>query len=321
MIAERQGMEHNATPVKLDSLYQRGRRLILLPLTLSLLVHALILLILSFLPAPDRTPKSVAKVPVRLEIKEVPRQADKEKSDKKDLAEKTPEEKTIIEAPLPETEAPTDSAYLGAQDHKTAQEMKTQPRPSAKAADPTPLQNGPLRLKVEEAPGGKVKVPAGKDYKEFLPKQIDVMNTGHNDYIDKKMPVGPVLDVNTTEYRFIGYFTSVRKQVDLAYYDIGPTLQDKDYIREKVENIGKAHLQGTSVIQLTVARSGLLIETKLVQSSGDKDVDEFWERVLNLAAPYPPLPRDFPEEELVFTYKLYYDFVIAGDRRTRRFMF
>lgn len=316
-------MEQNAKPFKLDSLYQRGRRLILLPLFLSLAAHALLMIILSFLPAPDRRPKSTAKVPVHLEFKEVPRKPDTDNADKKDLAEETPkdEPKTIIEAPLPETDPPKDSAYLGAQNHSTAQEIKTQPRPSAKAADPTPLQNGPLRLKVEEAPGGKVKVPAGKDYKEFLPKQIDVVNTGHNDYIDKKLPVGPVLDVNTTEYRYIGYFTAVRKQVDLAYYDIGPTLQDKDYIRDKVKSIGRAQLQGTSVIQLKVARSGLLMEAKLVQSSGDKDVDEFWERVLNLAAPYPPLPRDFPEEELVFTYKLYYDFVIAGERRTRRFMF
>jgi outer membrane biosynthesis protein TonB len=317
-------METKAKPVKLDSHFQRRRRLILLPLGLSLVVHAILMIILSFLPAPDRSPKSTAKVPVRLEIKEKPRQPDKEASEKKDLAEETPKDdktKNIIEAPLPETEPPKDSAYLGAQNHSTAQEMKTQPRPSARAADPTPLQNGPLRLKVEEAPGGRIKVPAGKDYKEFLPQQIDVVNAGHNDYIDKKMPVGPVLDVNTTEYRFIGYFTSVRKQVDLAYYDIGPTLQDKDYIRDKVESVGRAQLQGTSVIQLKVARSGLLMETKLVQSSGDKDVDAFWERVLNLAAPYPPLPRDFPEEELVFTYKLYYDFVIAGEKRTRRFMF
>jgi len=316
-------MEQNAKPVKPNSLYQRGRRLILQPLFLSLVAHALLMVMLSILPAPARTPKSAVKVPVRLEFKEVPRKSDPDKAEKKDLAEETPkdEAKTIIEAPLPETEPPKDSAYLGAQNHSTAYETKTQPRPSAKAADPTPLQNGPLRLKVEEAPGGKVKVPAGKDYREFLPKQIDVVNTGHNDYIDKKLPVGPVLDVNTTEYRYIGYFTAVRKQVDLAYYDIGPTLQDKNYIRDKVESVGRAQLQGTSVIQLKVARSGLLMEAKIVQSSGDKDVDQFWERVLNLAAPYPPLPRDFPEDELVFTYKLYYDFVIAGERRTRRFMF
>lgn len=315
-------MEKNAIPVKLDRLYRRGRRLILLPFVLSLAVHGLIVLMLNLLPPPATKPKSTAKVPVRLEIREKPSDPDKSKREKKDLAEEKVKEKTIIEAPLPETEPPIDSAYLGAQNHKTAQEMKTQPRPSAKAADPTPLQNGPLRLKVEDAPGGKIKIPAGKDYKDFLPKQIDVVNTGHNDFLpDKKLPVGPVLDVNTTEYRFIGYFTAVRKQVELAYYDIGPTLKGKEHIRDRVENVGKAHLQGTSVVQLTIARSGLLVETKLVQSSGDKDVDQFWDRVLNLAAPYPPLPRDFPEEELVFTYKLYYDFVIAGEKRTKRFMF
>jgi len=315
-------MEKNAIPVKLDTLYRRGRRLILLPFVLSLAVHGLIVLMLNLLPSPTIKPKSTAKVPVRLEIREKPADPDKSSREKKDLAEEKVKEKTIIEAPLPETEPPIDSAYLGAQNHKTAQEMKTQPRPNAKAADPTPLQNGPLRLKVEDAPGGKIKIPVGKDYKDFLPKQIDVVNTGYNDFLpDKKLPVGPVLDVNTTEYRFIGYFTAVRKQVELAYYDIGPTLKGKEHIRDRVENVGKAHLQGTSVVQLTIARSGLLVETKLVQSSGDKDVDQFWDRVLNLAAPYPPLPRDFPEEELVFTYKLYYDFVIAGEKRTKRFMF
>jgi hypothetical protein len=261
------------------------------------------------LPTPATKPKSTAKVPVRLEIQQKPADPDKDRRDKTKLAEEKRQEQTIIEAPLPTTEAPLDSVYLGAQNHKTTQEMKTEPRPSAKAADPTPLQNGPLRLKVE-------------DYKDFLPKQIDVVNTGYNDFLpDKKLPVGPILDVNTTEYRFIGYFTAVRKQVELAYYDIGPTLKGKEHIRDRVENIGKAHLQGTSVVQLTIARSGLLIATKLAQSSGDKDVDQFWDRVLNLAAPYPPLPRDFPEDELVFTYKLYYDFVIAGEKRTKRFMF
>lgn len=303
-----------------DSAGRGSRRL--LPLGLSLLVHGVLLWLLTLLPGLDFQPQNISKVPVRLEIREKPRATDKDQSQAQDAEKESPREQTIVEAPLPETEAPDQAAYLGAQNHRTRQEMKTQPRASARAADPTALQNGPLRLKVERAPGGRVKVPVGKDYREFLPTQIDVVNAGHNDFLpDKKLPVGPVLDVNTTEYRFIGYFTAVRKQVDLAYYDIGPSIQDKDYIRERIENVGKAHLQGTSVVQLKVARSGLLIETRLVQSSGDKDVDEFWTRVLNLAAPYPPLPRDFPEDELVFTYKLYYDFVLAGDRRTRRFMF
>lgn len=315
-------MDDNAKSVKLNTLFRRGRRLIVLPLLLSLLVHGIVILILSLLP-PVPPPRRIVKTPVRLEIKEVERKPDESSPT---TAKKRPppsdREKTIIEAPMQPTEKPDVPAYLGAQDHKTAQESKTQPKASAKGADPTPIQNGPLRLKVETAPGGKIKVPAGKDYREFLPKQIDVVNAGHNDFIpDKKLPVGPVLDVNTTEFRFIGYFTAVRKLVDLAYYDIGPSLQDKSYVRDKIENAGKARLQGTSVVQLKVERSGLLVETKLIQSSGDKDVDEFWVRVLNLAAPYPPLPRDFPEEQLTFTYKLYYDLVFEGDRKKRRFMF
>jgi protein TonB len=318
-------MGPRAITVKLDTLCRRGRVLLLLTVLLSLIIHVLTLSLLSFLPEPRVKPHETVKVPVRMQFNEKPKPdqseaADKPK-DKTDPARKD-QEKTVIEAPLLPTEAPKKADYIGAQDHATAQETKTQPRPSAPAADPTPIQNGPLRLKVEPAPGGKIKVPAGKDYREFLPKQIDVINTGHNDFIpDKKLPVGPVLDVNTTEYRFIGYFTAVRKNVDLAYYDIGPSIKDKSYIRDKIENIGTARLQGVSVVQLKIARSGLLMETKMIQSSGDKDVDEFWTRVLHLAAPYPPLPRDFPEEELVFTYKLHYDMVFEGERRTRRFMF
>ncbi len=88
-----------------------------------------------------------------------------------------------------------------------------------------------------------------------------------------------------------------------------------------MEEIGRVKFQGTSVVQLRIARSGLLVESKLTRSSGDKVVDEFWIKVLNLAAPYPPLPRDYPDDELVFTYTLYYDLVVEGQEKKRRFVF
>lgn len=311
-----------ALSAKLDSLWKRRHSLLLLTILLSLLVHLLAGLGLSWLPPVVTKSKKQIQAPVKLQFteKSSPKETESTRIEKKTKDEE--KSHTIVEVPLPETEAPDKPAYLGAQNHKTAQETKTQPKASTPGADATPIQNGPLRLKVETAPGGKIKVPAGKNLKEFMPNQLDVINTGHNDYLhDKKLPVGPIMDVNTTDFRFIGFFTAVRKAVDLAYYDIGPTLKDKSYIRDKVENVGKARLQGVSVVQLKVARSGLLVETKLVQTSGDKDVDEFWTRILNLAAPYPPLPRDYPDEELLFTYKLYYDLVFEGDQRKRRFMF
>lgn len=308
-----------------DSSLQRKQVPILWLILASLGLHGLWLWSLEHLPQERKT-KTEWQTPVTLHLKpkaspdSVPRKDPKQAKEK--APNSSPQQKTIVEAPLLPTEAPDKPAHLGAQDHKTDRETKVQPRNSKKAADASPIQNGPLKLRFEASPEGSLAVPSGRSLREHLPKEIKIVNEAHNDYIeDQNLPVGAVLDVNTTNFRFIGYFTSVRKSVDLAFYDIGPTLRDKDYIRDKIENLGKAQLQGTSVVQLTVAHSGVLLETKLVSSSGDKDVDEFWLRVLNLSAPYPPLPRDFPEKELRFTYKLHYDFVMQGERKAKRFMF
>lgn len=295
------------------------RRKISISLILSLIVHLFFLFGASFLPKQSKIAAVKAKIPVKLQLST--------KSPATDLAPKkiliNPAKKQrIVEAPLLPTEKPIQPAFLGAQNHRTTQEVKTAPGAQTAAADPTPLQNGRLRLETMPRLEGRLKVPAGKTYREYLPQKIDIVNQGHNDFFpDKKMPIGPVLDVNTTDFRFIAYFTAVRKQVELAYYDVGPSLQDKSYVREKIANTGQANLQGSSLIRLKVARSGLLVETKLVDSSGDKDVDSFWDRILNLAAPYPPLPRDFPDEELLFTYQLYYDLSFQGERKSKRFMF
>jgi hypothetical protein len=276
----------------------------------SFLVHLLILSLIQEKPRP-RTDKPPT-IPVRIEIKTKKNQ------------EKDQEKAQIIEAPLPETQAPDVPAHLGAQNHRTEREQKTQGGGGVPGAPATALQNGPLVL--ERAPDleGKVPVPKppGKTYQDLLPQKLEVLNPGHNDYLpDKNLPVGPILDVNTTDFRFIAYFTAVRKSVDLAYFDIGPTLRETPHVRGRVEDIGRVRFQGSSVVQLKIARSGILVESKLVRSSGDKVVDEFWNKVLNLAAPYPPLPRDYPGEELVFTYTLYYDLVVEGDQRKHRFVF
>ncbi|RZA12860.1 MAG: hypothetical protein EOP10_30685, partial [Proteobacteria bacterium] len=93
------------------------------------------------------------------------------------------------------------------------------------------------------------------------------------------------------------------------------------YVKGRLSEVGKVSFQGESKIRLKVQRSGLLTETKLVASTGDKDIDKFWDKILNLAGPYPPLPKDFPEDELMFTYTLYYDIVVHNSERTRRFVY
>lgn len=315
-----------------DRLYRR-RRFFWLSLGVfgSLLFHLLVAYIMAGIPLKEIRVKQ--QVPVRLEFKTREPDAKKKESQPKKEEEAR---RQIIEAPLPPTAPPEKPARLGAQDHRTQFEQKTQPRQGAPGADASAIQNGMLRLEQEEpksesseAPekdGGRIELPRRKPraerYASLLPQRLEVMNPGHNDYIpDKDIPVGPVLDVNTTDFRFIGYFTAVRKQVDLAYYDVGPTLRDSPHVRERLEESGKVRFQGVSLVELKVMRSGVLVETRLARSSGDKEIDDFWMRILNLAAPYPPLPRDYPGDELVFTYALYYDLAYENSRPMTRFMF
>lgn len=295
---------------------KRGRFLVF-GILVSLAAHVLFLILI---PEQKKTPRA-ERIPVTIEIKK----KDKEKKEKTDEAKEEEEKKQIIEAPLMPTEAPEEPAHLGRQNHKAVREQKVEPKASIKGADSSALQNGRLRIEggIPDK-GGTVVVPQkqGQKYSRLLPQQGDLINLAHNDYIhDPKMPKGAILDVNTTEFRWIGYFSAVRKLVELAFTDIGPTLRSSPYVKGRLSEVGKVSFQGESKIRLKVQRSGLLTETKLVSSTGDKDIDQFWDRILNLAGPYPPLPKDFPEDELLFTYTLYYDIVVHNSERTRRFVY
>ena len=299
----------------ITSVRRRGRFLAL-GIFLSLAAHALLLFLL-----PKVKPiKSTQRVPITVEIRKKPKKilTEEERKAKE-------EKKSIIEAPLMPTEAPDEPAHLGRQNHKAVIEQKTDPRSSAPGADSSALQNGLLKIEggIPDKEG-TVMVPAkqGTKYSRLLPRQGEILNLAHNDFIpDKNLPKGAMLDVNTTDFRWIGYFTSVRKLVELAFTDIGPTLRASPYVKSRLSEVGKASFQGESKIRLKVQKSGLLTETKLISSSGDSDIDKFWDKILNLAGPYPPLPRDFPEEELMFTYTLYYDVVVQNEERTRRFVY
>ncbi len=303
----------------------QNRSWIGLGIFLSLLAHIVLYILLREVSLPPPIAQK-QRIPVRLEYKIKDKaKAEREKKDKSEGREEEKKTQQIVEVPLPETAPPDSPAYLGAQNHRTAREQKTIAGRGAKAAPPTALQSGALHIEKAPDAGGRIIVPRkGAAYANLLPQSIDVINPGHNDFIpNKNIPIGPVMDVNTTDFRFIGYFTSVRKQVDLAYYDVGPTLRDSPHVRERMDarSSGKIHYQGSSVVQLKVMRSGVLVEAKLNQSSGDKEIDEFWLRVLNLAAPYPPLPRDYPDDALVFTYSLYYDLVYNDQSHTKKLMF
>ena len=133
--------------------------------------------------------------------------------------------------------------------------------------------------------------------------------------------MGDVLDVNTTQYQYLGYVTALRKSVEMAFYNPLSSLKNEPHVREKIKRGAKVQYTGRTVAQLTIERSGLLSSVEIVDSTGDKGIDDEWLKILNLAAPFPPLPKHFKEPTFVINYSLYYDFVIREDQRLRRYRF
>lgn len=228
----------------------------------------------------------------------------------------------IIEAEQPETLKPKDPDFIGQRDHQTPHEVKVA-HPRQNAEDPTnttaehiaqalknhPPQSENLPPKLDPKKGQSTR-PVPKDfYKRFMPTLAEIGGkTGHQDFVEKHLDNGQILDVNTTEYKWIGYFTNVRKTVAQAFFSPYAQLSRSKEVQERLREKGSAAMRGKAVVAVTITRSGLLTEARLIQSSGDKEVDDFWVNILNIAAPFPPLPKHYEEETLTFQYALTYDF-------------
>lgn len=299
---------------------------------IALALHVLLLWFLKSISSQEKTSPKDSKSPERVQVRIV----------EKETSEPRESRRQIIEAPMMPTEPPrdTDQAFLGRQDRRTDQEQKLPPSDHRKGAEATryssqtPPQTPPppavgnpdVTMSREEMAkqgrpkGGQIRGET-LAYHELLPDNNEFAGY-YNDFVaDDSIPTGETLDVNTTEYRFVGYFTSIRKQVDFAFYDPRSSLRDQPRIRDQLTQNGRVNFRGVSVAQLTVLRNGMVIDTKIVRSSGDHELDESWLRILNFAAPFPPLPHHFAEDQLVFNYSLYYDFVLQDSRQVRRYHF
>jgi protein TonB len=74
-----------------------------------------------------------------------------------------------------------------------------------------------------------------------------------------------------------------------------------DNWRRKIERVGtinfpdaarRAKLSGTPVIEVTIGSDGKLLQTMVRRSSGHAEIDEAAMRILKLAAPFDPFPRE-----------------------------
>jgi protein TonB len=240
-------------------------------------------------------------------------------------------QKKILETPLEPTAAPTKDSRLGSQDHIAEKETKIDsriPRPTAadpgqlgrdlktqtekkiSAVKPKPMTITPKSVETERkqpnivlAPDGTVIAPGFErlkprnKYESLLPNAAELQNqvaAGYADHIDDDVATGDKIDMNTSNFRFIGYFTSFRKAFENVWV----------YPSEAV----RRGLQGVTHVEFTIERDGKVSKIKVVQTSGHKILDVAVVEAIRLASPLGPLPTGYGKDRLTvtgsFTYVL-----------------
>ena len=259
---------------------------------------------------PSRTQSSQIKVRV----------VEKPKSRSK---AETPQEppKRILETPQVATQPPKNADYAGNVNHTAQKETRINNQlKREKAADAgakgkpdaaktpaqvtqnqaTPRPAGPPPQPVE-AP--QVKPQAGNlavgsfrpkprnAYEALLPSSpadlAGQIKAGFQDYIDDHITEGDRIDINTSEYRYIGYFTTMRKAIELVWnYPLDAARKGE---------------QGEVGLEFIITKDGHVSQVRLLRSSGFVVLDQAIIHAIQAASPFSPLPDGIGKNRLVVT--------------------
>ena len=208
--------------------------------------------------------------------------------------------RAVIEAPQKPTSAPDDADFIGKTTHKTNRQTKVK-------SNITANKNA-----------AREKLSSERKYSGLLPSKND--EEYFRDFIaDENIGYGDAIDVNTYEYPLLGYFSLIRQQVAMSFTDPRSKLKNSPIVNRRLEKRGSIDYQGSTVAEFVIDRSGLMLNIKTVKSSGDKELDKVWRKILTLAAPFPPLPKHYQKPYLKLNYSLYYDFILSNGSQVRRF--
>ncbi len=318
--------------------YRHGGKVLVSALLFSLVVHVLSGLELGWYQkrhAGENMP-TMPRNGVKVRIIDAPKLAKKKDEPKKE-EKKAAEDflKKILEMPQAPTEAPKEADHVGIVNHQTKKETRVSDRilrekakdagqkgkPEAnnkpKIADAKPVKDvkPPQPPPPPPTPNGDQKPQAGSlamgeakpkkprnDYEALLPSSMDdlngQLNAGYQDYVDDKILEGDRIDINTSEYRFIGYFTNLRKAIELVWnYPI---------------EASRRGMQGEVGLEFTIAKDGSTSKIRVMKSSGYEILDKAIVDAIKLASPFAPLPDGFSKNKITVTGSFRYILTAFG---------
>lgn len=292
--------------------YQSGIVLVLM-LVISLLIHLSSYIKISDFSknaTPQNKNNKSHKNIVQVKIRNTPKTSEESSKDDQKLSK-------ILETKLEKTDKPEKSRYLGYQDHKTEKETKNKKlKETLKGLDPGSPGNAQHTTNMEkprnptESTHVENKRPRKENldkimgitsddsswqiprnpYEKMIPTSSDLalqMKAGYQDYIDEDLDSGDRVDLNTSDYRLIGYFTTLRKAFELVW----------NYPSIAV----RQGWQGVVSVEFTIQKDGSLKNVRVVQSSGYQILDQSVVDALVRASPYSPLPKGINKDKLKIT--------------------
>ena len=173
---------------------------------------------------------------------------------------------------------------------------RSSPEKDRVAIIPEGERNKPEKRKAspDQLPGS---TPSASASQMVNPKIADVpfdYNTEEQLLGTKDVEKEITVDLNTTEYKYISYFTKLKERI----YQVWKYPKESQARRE----------QGNVRIVFTLRKDGYLENVRIIQPSGFENLDREVLRTIRIASPYNPFPESWEEEKLkipaTFDYKL-----------------
>lgn len=234
----------------------------------------------------------------------------------------------MLETPQTKTKPPQTATRMGTEDHIAEKEMKLSRRDIQKSKGQDAGRQGvkkskvfkkenslkkkkkskstvlkPVKTKVIKNNAGRVamsKTEPRNNYEKLLSHSYDslsgMVSAGYQDYVDEEVEIGDRIDINTKKYRYIGYFSGMRKSIELVW----------NYPAEAA----RRGLEGKVGLEFTILKNGNVRGIKVIKSSGFEILDKAIKEAIKLAAPFSPLPKNLNKESLVVTGT--YSYIIGG---------
>lgn len=282
------------TPARaLRAYHDNGDRLVV-SLLIAAALHALVILGISFAPEPE----PAADAPLALDITLVPER------------KTPPPDKADYLAQVTQDGGGTTTEQVPAQIEQQASAAAPAPQPAAAARELT-RREAERKVRVnEEAPEQPTQTRAPASAAELINRSLELASLDQQlrqslqAYSER--PRQAFISARTQEFKYASYMN--------------------DWVA-KVERVGNLNypdaarrqgISGNLMLQVSINADGSVRTIRLLRSSGHKVLDDAAVRIVQLAAPYPPLPQDIRKDTDILHITRTWEFINDRGLSTRR---